>query len=171
MRPSRHRCLGQPLNCQTPDFTTQTCLVPSFLRTAETDLWQGYLSANYHSLQVSINRQFSKGLLVKGAYTYSKAINFTDDDGWAGLNWNDPTVFRRNWAAAGYDTPHIFQIAYVYELPLGKGKPFASEGVASAILGGWQTSGTFSAIHGQPFSLTARFYRRSLLEGATRSPV
>ena len=130
-------------------------LVSSFGRTAETDLWQGYLSANYHALQVSVNRQFSKGLLVKGAYTYSKAINFTDDDGWAGLNWNDPTVFRRNRAAAGYNTPHIFQIAYVYELPLGKGKPYANDGVASAILGGWQTSGTFSAIHGQPFSLTA----------------
>jgi hypothetical protein len=147
--------LGQALNCATADLTTQTCLVPSFGRTAETDLWQGYLSGHYHALQASINRQFSKGLLVKGAYTYSRAIDFTDDDGWAGLTWNDPAVFRRNRAPAGYDTPHIFQIAYVYELPLGKGKPYANSGAAAAILGGWQTSGIFSAIHGQPFSLTA----------------
>src|SRR5439155_22839589 len=146
--------LGQALNCATADLTTQTCLVPSFGRTAETDLWQGYLSGHYHALQASINRQFSKGLLVKGAYTYSKAINFTDDDGWAGLTWNDPTVFRRNRSVAGYDTPHIFQIAYVSELPLGKGKPFATEVIASAILGGWQTSGTFSAPYAQLVSLT-----------------
>jgi len=148
--------LGQPLNCAVPNFTTQTCTTLKFGRTAETDLWQGYLSANYHALQVSINRQFSHGLMVKGAYTYSKAINLTDDDGWAALNWNDPSILRRNRAQAGYNTPHIFQLAYVYELPVGKGKSWANGGgVATKALSDWQVSGIFSAIHGQPFSLTA----------------
>jgi len=120
-------------------------------RTAQTLFWQGFLNANYHSLQTSLNRQFSNGLMVKGAYTFSKAINYTDDDGWAGLAWNDPSILRRNRAAAGYNIPHIFQLAYVYELPFGKGKPYASSGgAASKILGGWQTSGTFSAISGHP---------------------
>src|SRR5437660_5930814 len=148
--------LGQPLNCAVPNFTTRTCTTLKFGRTAETDLWQGYLSANYHALQASINRQFSHGLMVKGAYTYSKAIDFTDDDGWASLAWNDPSVFRRNRARAGFDTPHIFQLAYIYELPVGKGKQWASgESVVAKILSDWQVSGIFSAIHGQPFSLTA----------------
>src|SRR5713101_6940263 len=148
--------LGQPLTCAVPNFTTQTCTTLKFGRTAETDLWQGYLSANYHALQVSINRQFSHGLMVKGAYTYSKAINLTDDDGWAALNWNDPSILRRNRAQAGYNTPHIFQLAYVYELPVGKGKSWANGGgVATKALSDWQVSGIFSAIHGQPFSLTA----------------
>jgi carboxypeptidase family protein/TonB-dependent receptor-like protein len=149
---------GQPLFCKTADFTTNppTCPVPSFGRTSDTLLFQGWLSANYHSLQVAITRQFSKGLMVKGAYTYSKAINWTDDDGWAGLNWNDPNILRRNRAQAGYNTPQIFQLAYVYELPFGKGKQWANGGdAASKIVGGWQTSGTFSAISGQPFGLTA----------------
>src|SRR5882724_1213062 len=143
--------LGQPLNCKTPDFTTQTCLVPAFGRTSDTLLFQGWLSANYHSLQVSINRQFSHGLMVKGAYTYSRAIDLTDDDGWASLTWNDPNVLRRNRAPAGFNTPHIFQLAYVYELPLGKGKQWAGGGgVATKVLSGWQISGIFSAISGQP---------------------
>src|SRR6266513_2801151 len=134
---------GQPLNAL-------------FGRTAETDLWQGFLSANYHSLQVSVNRQFTSGLMVKGAYTYSRAIDFTDDDGWAALVWNDPNVIRRNRAPAGFNTPHIFQLAYVYELPVGKGKRWAgSGGVTTKILSDWQVSGIFAAIHGQPFSLTA----------------
>ena len=125
-------------------------------RTAETDFWQGYLSANYHSLQASINRQFSHGLMVKGAYTYSRAIDFTDDDGWASVAWNDPNVFKRNRAPAGFNTPHIFQLAYVYELPVGEGKSrLSGGGVATKILSNWQVSGIFSAIHGQPFSLTA----------------
>ena len=125
-------------------------------RTAETDFWQGYLSANYHALQASVNRQFSHGLMVKGAYTYSRAIDFTDDDGWAAVAWNDPNVFRRNRAPAGFNTPHIFQLAYVYELPVGEGKSWGSGGgAATKILSDWQVSGIFSAIHGQPFSLTA----------------
>ena len=138
-------------------------------RTAETDFWQGYLSANYNALQVSINRQFSKGLLVKGAYTYSKAIDYTDDDGWAGLTWNDTSILRRNRAQAGYNTPHIFQLAYVYELPVGKGKEWAnSGGVATAILTGWQTGGIFSAISGQPFSLTSSATLNAV--GQTQTP-
>jgi outer membrane receptor protein involved in Fe transport len=149
---------GQPLNCKTANFTTNppTCVVPSFGRTSDTLLFQGWLSANYHSLQVAITRQFSKGFMVKGAYTYSRAIDWTDDDGWASLAWNDPNVLRRNRAPAGFDTPHIFQLAYIYELPFGKGKSWASGGgAATKILSDWQVSGIFSAIHGQPFSLTA----------------
>jgi hypothetical protein len=134
----------QPYN--TPQFGN---------RTASTLFWQGFLSANYHSLQASLNRQFKNGFMVKGAYTWSKAINWTDDDGWAGLNWNDPNILRKNRAPAGYDTPQIFQMSYIYELPLGRGKRWASSGTAGKVLGGWQTSGIFSAIAGQPFQLTA----------------
>ena len=47
----------------------------------------GYLSSEYNSLQVAFNRQFSKGLLLKGAYTWSHAIDYTDDDGWAEMSW------------------------------------------------------------------------------------
>jgi hypothetical protein len=107
--------------------------------------------------------------LVKGAYTYSKAIDYTDDDGWAGLTWNDTSILRRNRAQAGYNTPHIFQLAYVYELPVGKGKEWAnSGGVATAILTGWQTGGIFSAISGQPFSLTSSATLNAV--GQTQTP-
>jgi hypothetical protein len=136
---------GQPYN--QPQFGN---------RTASTLFWQGFLSANYNSLQVSINRQFSHGLMVKGAYTWSRAIDWTDDDGWAGLDWNDPNVLKRNRARAGFDTPQIFQLAYVYELPIGKGKQWASGGgVATKIASDWQISGIFSAISGQPFTVTS----------------
>ena len=140
----------------TPGPSRQPYNTPQFgNRTASSLYWQGFLSANYHSLQASLNRQFKNGFMVKGAYTWSKAINWTDDDGWAGLNWNDPNILRKNRAAAGYDTPQIFQLSYIYELPLGRGKRWASSGTAGKVLGGWQTSGIFSAIAGQPFQLTA----------------
>lgn len=126
-----------------------------FGRTINTLMWDGYLSSHYHSLQTSVNKQFSKGLALKGAYTYSKAINMTDDDGWAGVGWNWAPVFYRNRAAAGYDRTHIFQLGWVYELPFGKGKKWATSGPIFYIAGNWQINGVESAYTGTPFTVVA----------------
>ena len=117
------------------------------------NMWDSYLNANYHSLQVAINRSFSKGLSLKGAYTYSKAINMTDDDGWAGVSWNSDQVFDRNRARAGYDQTHMFQMGFVYELPMGRSHQVANSGLAAHILGGWQVSGIFAAFTGRTFTI------------------
>ncbi len=125
-----------------------------FNRRTATNMWDGYLSSNYHSLQTSLRKQFSSGVMLQGSYTWSKAINMTDDDGWAGVNWNWDQAFYRNRAPAGYDRRHIFQLGWVYELPMGKGKKFASSGPASYILGGWSVNGVMSAYTGTPFTVT-----------------
>ena len=107
-------------------------------------------------MQFAFNRRFSKGLFLKGAYTYSKAINFTDDTGWTGLTpFNAPSAINRNRANAGYDIPHNFQIGAALELPFGRGKKWASDGPAAAVLGGWQLSPIISAVSGRPFTLSA----------------
>jgi hypothetical protein len=124
-------------------------------RTANTLLWDGQFSANYHAMQVAVNRRFSQGLLIKGAYTWSKAINMVDDTGWATLMWNSPSAIGRNRALAGYDIPHNLQLGAAYELPFGKGKKWASEGAAAHIFGGWQLSPVFSAVQGRPFNVVA----------------
>jgi hypothetical protein len=126
-----------------------------FGRSIATNMWDGYLSSDYHSLQTSVRRSLSKGLMLQGAYTWSKAINMTDDDGWAGVGWNWGPVFNRNRAVAGYDRTHVFQMGWVYELPLGKGKQIARDGVASAILGGWSVNGIMSNYTGNPFTVSA----------------
>jgi hypothetical protein len=124
-------------------------------RTAQTLLFQGYLSANYHSLQLALNRPFRGGLFLKGAYTFSKAINFTDEDGWASVGWHAPSVFSRNRAPAGYHIPQILQLGFSYALPLGRGKRLAPDGVGAAVLGGWQVNGVFSSYQGRPFTVSA----------------
>ncbi len=125
-----------------------------FGRTVATQMWDGYLSSNYNSLQVAVNRSFSKGLMVKAAYTYSKAIDYTDADGWASVGWNWGPVFQRNRAAAGFDRTHVLQIGWLYELPFGKGKTLAKSGVGAAVLGGWQVNGIMSAYTGTPFTVS-----------------
>lgn len=115
------------------------------------EYWDGWLSANYHSLQIAINRRFTNGLFVKGAYTYSKAINRTDDDGWAGVNWNDPALLHRNRAQAGYNRPHMLQLATVYELPWGR----EGDSWANQIIRNWQVNGIFSVNQNTPFTVTS----------------
>ena len=127
-----------------------------FGHSVDTWAWNGYLSANYHALQVAFNRRAAHGLVVKGAYTFSKAINWTDEDGWTGtINWNWAPVFNRNRALAGYDIPHMLQTGFVYEFPTGKGKKFAQSGVARWVLGDWQLNGVFAAFNGRPFTVGA----------------
>ena len=127
-----------------------------FGHSVDTWAWNGYLSANYHALQVAFNRRATHGLAVKGAFTYSKAINYTDEDGWTGtITWNWAPVFQRNRARAGYDIPRMFQTGFVYELPFGKGQKYAQSGVARWVLGGWQLNGVFAAFDGRPFTVTA----------------
>ncbi|MBM3810654.1 MAG: hypothetical protein FJW20_03350 [Acidimicrobiia bacterium] len=116
--------------------------------------WNGRMNAHYHGLQVAVNRKVANGLFLKGAYTYSKAMNQTDDDGWAGVSWNHPEVYARNYAQAGYNIPHMFQLGYAYDLPFGKGKQFAnSSAVAHHILGNWTLNGGTSLIQGRPFTV------------------
>jgi hypothetical protein len=134
---------GRPLNAR-------------FGHSVDTWAWNGYLSANYHALQVAFNRRAAGGLMLKGAFTWSKAINWTDEDGWTGtIMYNWQPVFSRNRARAGYDIPHILQMGFVYELPAGKGKKLAGSGVSRALLGNWQVNGVFSAFEGRPFSVSA----------------
>ena len=80
-------------------------------------LWGARTKARYHSLQMALNRPFKNGLLLKGAYTFSKALNEADADGWTGVTWNQPSQYDRNYALAGYDRPHMLQMGFVYELP------------------------------------------------------
>jgi len=111
--------------------------------------WASRTKSRYHGLQIAINRPFSKGLLLKGAYTLSKSKNMADEDGWVGLDYNSPLVYDQNFATAGFDRTHVFQMGFVYSLPW----LHDSKGVAGTVLGGWQLNGIFAAYSGTPYSI------------------
>ena len=152
-----HILADRDINYGSPGSgTTGLPYYASYGRTLPLNMWDGYLSAEYNSLQVAVNRSFSKGLMIKGAYTYSKAIDYTDDDGWVSTGWNWPAVFQRNRAPAGYDRTHILAMGWVYTLPIGKGRQFLNNSkVADAVLGHWAINGITSAYTGTPFTVGA----------------
>jgi hypothetical protein len=47
-------------------------LFAKFGRTTPTREWDGRTHSVYHALQTTLNRRFSRGLLIKSAYTWSK---------------------------------------------------------------------------------------------------
>jgi Carboxypeptidase regulatory-like domain/TonB dependent receptor len=111
--------------------------------------WAARTKSRYHSLQVALNRPFKNGLMLKGAYTLSRAMGMTDEDGWVGLTWNHPMMYGENYALAGFDRTHIFQMGFVYELPFLK----KSSTTSGKLLSGWQINGIFAAYSGTPFSI------------------
>jgi hypothetical protein len=151
-----HQFVDHELNAGYPG--SGTAGLPLFIqlgRTVSTLFEDGWLSSHYHSLQIGFHRRFSNGLLIKGAYTYSKAIDMADDDGRTGLLFNYAPMMHRNEAVAGFDIPHNFQVGWLYELPFGKGRSYLHSGLGSWIVGGWQINGTLSAYSGTPFTVTA----------------
>ena len=121
------------------------------------------LKTRYQSLQVALNRPFTDGFLVKGAYTLSRAQNNSsgaptlgggnDEDGRVQLMWNMDSQYDRNYAVAGYDRTHNVQIGFLYQLPWQSGASRPS--IARAIVNDWQINGVFGAFSGTPFTVLA----------------
>jgi hypothetical protein len=111
--------------------------------------WAARTRGRYHSLQMAVNRPLAAGFMLKGAYTFSKALNEADDDGWVGLTWNQPSQLHRNYARAGYDRPHMLQMGFVYDVPFLRD---SSHPVAQ-IVKHWQVSGIGSVLSGTPFTI------------------
>jgi hypothetical protein len=115
--------------------------------------WGQRLKTRYNSLQIALNKPFTHGLLFKGAYTLSKSMNESDNDGRATLTWNTPSELSRNWAPAGFDRRHNFQLGFAYALPWQNSGGY--DNLVRAIVGDWQLNGVFAAFSGTPFTVNA----------------
>jgi hypothetical protein len=125
----------------------------SFGRFVAVNSWGQRLKTRYNSLQVALNKPFTHGLLFKGAYTFGKAMNESNDDGRATLTWNTPSELYRNWAPAGFDRRHNFTLGFAYQLPLQSTGGY--DGLLRTIVNDWQLNGLFAAFSGNPFTVTA----------------
>jgi hypothetical protein len=111
-------------------------------------------AAKYNSLQVKASHRVgdaSYGMV----YTFSKALDAADNEEGSALTWNWTPMQYRNYAVAGFDRTHNLQIYGSYTLPFGKGKKMLTQGVASAIAGGWQANAILSRLSGTPFTVGA----------------
>jgi hypothetical protein len=118
--------------------------------------WGSRLKTKYDSLQVAVNRPFKQGFMLKGAYTLSKSMNESDNDGRTGYaSYDHPLERHRNWARAGFDRTHNLQMGFVYQLPWQSTDGGYNSGLLKAILGDWQLNGVVAAFSGTPFTIGA----------------
>jgi hypothetical protein len=152
-----HQLLDRNINTDAPGEDVNSAnryLAKLYGRTNAMNMWDAFGYGAYDSLQASLNKNLTRGLFLKGAYTFSKSLSMADEDGWAGLPlWN--TDYSRNYAPTGYDRRHMFTLGWVYQIPVGRGRHYqVSRKALDLIAGGWQVSGIFSKYSGLPFNVS-----------------
>jgi hypothetical protein len=89
--------------------------------------------SNYNSFQASWNKQ-SGHMTYMLNYTFSKALGIRGE---GGSPTGDPTNLSNNYGVLPNDRTHIFNAAYVYDIPnLAKANPFLK-----GLVNNWQISG------------------------------
>ncbi len=114
-------------------------------------------NANYNSLQVKLTKRLQHGLQVQGAYTWSHAIDDSNDPivpGGAGVAFaRNPLNPAQDRGNSDHDIRHVAVINYIWELPFGRGKSYASSGVIGRILEGFEFSGVVTMQSGRAFDI------------------
>lgn len=122
----------------------------------------------FHSFQSTLRKRFSDGLQLGLSYALSKSIDNQSVDpvaassggGLSTTNSRTPAD-TRNWrnerAVSDFDRRHVLSTIWLYELPVGRGKPLLGSAgpVINHILGGWSFNGLYSFSTGEPFTVTS----------------
>ncbi|MGC2890725.1 MAG: hypothetical protein WB627_16765, partial [Candidatus Acidiferrum sp.] len=143
---------------------------------ANTWTWFSRGDSSYHALQVDLSRRISQGLSVRGVYTWSKtlddgdSLNQTTAGNAPGLVSN-PFDLAADKGLATFDVRNVGVINAIYELPLGRGKAYASElaGWKNRLASGWSVASVITAQSGFPF--TPQLSYNPSNSGDTRNPV
>ena len=107
-------------------------------------------SNNFHSMQLKAEKRFSKGYSLLTHYTWSRAFNYTN------TYYNIDA--REAYGPNDNHRSHVFTLAGVWELPVGKDRKFLS-GIGKAAdlaIGGWQLNMIYSWQSGLPFTPSYR---------------
>jgi hypothetical protein len=116
-------------------------------------------TSNYHSLQVSANRRFARGVQFGVSWTWSKNLNYMDFDD----NTFSPFIPRRVWnyGMSQWDRTHVFKLNYLWDIPEVPWKDVFSRWG----LNGWQVSGIISLVSGAPAGVGASFVTATDITG------
>ena len=113
---------------------------------------------NYNAASIKLTRRFAKGYSLLSSYTFAKSI----DDSSGIRVQNGDTLFPQNSycmrcerSLSAFDTRHRFVTSALYDLPAGKGRAWdINNGVANALLGGWQTGMIMTLQSGFPETIS-----------------
>lgn len=106
--------------------------------------------STYHSLQVTVDKRLSGGLSVLSNYTLSKSMDNTSANKQNGTTAVNPFDLSYDWGPANADRRHRWVTSVLWQVPGQFSNP-----VLSAALTGWNLTGIFTIMSGQPFTVTS----------------
>ena len=120
-----------------------------------------YVTSNYDSLQLKVQRRTARGMSLLGAYTWAKSLDLSsergngDRGGGFDTGGGDPRRPEISRGLSGFDTRHRLVVSLVYEFPFGRGRHLLSQvgPIVDKLLAGWEISGITTFQSGFPFSV------------------
>jgi len=107
--------------------------------------------SNYNSLQLTLRKQFSHGLTMQAAYTWSKDLSDLVDDsvskGAYAANSNNANDFSQQYGPVDFNRPQRLVVNYHYELPFG-----THAGMVGKLANGWSVAGVTVVQDGDPLT-------------------
>jgi hypothetical protein len=118
--------------------------------------------SHYDSIQVRVEKRFSKNTTLLVAYTGGKSL---DDYSISNSNFGNNGVYQDasiplmqdSYSLSSFDISRNLVVSGVYSLPFGRGERFGSNWnrLVDTLLGGYQLNGIFSAHNGTPLAFSA----------------
>jgi len=112
--------------------------------------------STYHSLQVTVDKQFGSGFSLYANYVWSKTLSNTESS-FVGDNPGplDYYNLKLEKAPTSYDRPHMFKAYGQWNLPVGKGQMWAPRWrILDALIGGWALTGIVNYYSGTPLGFS-----------------
>ena len=112
--------------------------------------------ASYHGLDLQLEKRYANGLSLTSSYNWSHSIdNVPEQFGSGGGGIQDYNNWDASRGNSNFDVRQRFVQALVYELPVGRGKPWLDRGgILNQMFGGWQLSNMLSMQTGHYFTPT-----------------
>jgi len=137
--------------------------------------WFSRGDSSYNALEIDVKHRFSHGFLLRGTYTWSRALddgdtlNPTTANNAPGLVSN-PYNIRADWGPATYNANNVAVINGVWELPFGHGREFFSDvdGWEARLVNGWSIDSVVTAQAG--FPITPQLSYNPTRSGDTKNP-
>ena len=114
--------------------------------------------SDYHGGSFSLRQRLGNTLSYDINYTFSKSM-----DNASGLQTGasygsqfilNPLRPKDNYSLSDFDTKHVVNANFIFDLPVGRGRTWFSDmnRFADAVVGGWQLAGVYRWNTGQPIS-------------------
>ena len=114
--------------------------------------YQSADNSDYHSLQTSLRKRFSRNLQANVNYTWASNLSYFRGDYTCcggGEEPQDLFDLKSNRSATPFHIRHRFVTDWIYELPY----PVSGGTASRLLLGGWQIGGILTAATGTPLNI------------------